>query len=104
MADEKRKRYSPTKADLWDELCATREELLKAMKESNQVIASNTVAQDKTIELLSRMQTSIERLNNRLEREIGIPPKIFIMVVGVLLLILLSVAGLKVSEVLPFIE
>jgi len=104
VADKPDRKYSPTKADLWDELCSTREELMGVLKEMNVIVSSNTKSQDKTIEMLGRMQVSIEKLNTRLEKEIGIPPKIFLLVVGVLLVIILSVAGLKFTELIPLLE
>lgn len=104
MTAKKSGQYSPTKGEIWQELCDTREQLIEILKENHKLIAQNTVATNKSNDLLASMQKSIDLLNDRLQKEIGVPPKIFVLVVAVLLLVLLSVMGITAADLVPLIQ
>lgn len=88
----------PTRAQLWSELCDTREVIVSLIKENNRVIAENTL-------IMKQMQVTLnEGLTKIASVTQGVPLKVFLIVVGVLVVILLVVAGIDVKQLTDLVK
>ena len=91
--------YTPTKADLWEELCKSREQMIEALNKNSDVIARNVMSIDSLHSVVNNMQKSLDLLVQQLlALTNGVPAKIFLMVVGVLILIILVLLGVGVED------
>ena len=100
---------APTKAELWDELKRQQAELRELNCQVMEVVQQNTRAMTQvqgTIEALSKQLTTTQEVTEKLVQTVtaavsstvtGVPMRVFFLVVGVLLIIIMTLFGLKLG-------
>jgi len=112
----KRSRSSPTKQELWEELCNSREELVNVLQENNKVISQTAQSIDRNTEsirsvhtLMGNMQRVIESLmaqmvSASIQVSTGVPLRVFLVVVMVMGLIIMALLGVNIPDVIEFFK
>jgi len=107
---------SPTREELWQELCDSRDELVAVLHKNNEVIAQNARAIDRNTEsihsvhtLMGNMQRVIESLmaqmvSASIQVSTGVPLRVFLIVVTVMGLIVLALLGVNIPDVIEFFK
>lgn len=112
----KRSSGSPTKQELWEELCNSREELVNVLQENNKVISQTAQSIDRNTEsirsvhtLMGNMQRVIESLmaqmvSASIQVSTGVPLRVFLVVVMVMGLIIMALLGVNIPDVIEFFK
>ena len=107
---------SPTKEELWEELCNSREQLVLVLQENSKVISQTAQSIDRNTEsirsthvLIGNMQRVIESLmaqmiSASIQVSTGVPLRVFLVVVMVMGLIIMALLGVNIPDVIEFFK